>query len=183
MMPGSPTANLRSTEGCRGFGLPGTFSIKLLPQEQIMSHRMSWFVGALLMAVAGTFWAGQTAGEDNVKVASATGERVYELRTYYCLPGRLEALHKRFKDHTMKLFEKHGMKNEMYWTPTDPKQKDHVLIYVISHDSMEAAKKSWDAFRSDPVWIAARDASEKNGKIVEKVEFVYMTATEFSPKK
>ena len=149
-----------------------------------MSRRMSWSVGIVLVAaVAGAFWAGQTAGEEKVKEGTAKRERVYELRTYYCLPGRLEALHKRFKDHTMKLFEKHGMKNEMYWTPIDPKQKDHVLIYIVSHDSMEAAKKSWDAFRSDPVWIKARDASEKDGKIVEKVESVYMTATEFSPKK
>jgi NIPSNAP protein len=149
-----------------------------------MSRRMSWSVGIVLVAVvAGAFWAGQTAGEEKVKEGTAKGERVYELRTYYCLPGRLEALHKRFKDHTMKLFEKHGMKNEMYWTPTDPKLKDHVLIYIVSHDSMDAAKKSWDAFRSDPNWIKVRDASEKDGKIVEKVESVYMTATEFSPKK
>jgi hypothetical protein len=149
-----------------------------------MSRRVSWSVGIVLAAaVAGAFLAGQTAGEDKVKSGTAKGERVYELRTYYCLPGRLEALHKRFKDHTLKLFEKHGMKNEMYWTPTDPKLKDHVLIYIVSHDSMDAAKKSWDAFRSDPNWIKVRDASEKDGKIVEKVESVYMTATEFSPKK
>ena len=149
-----------------------------------MSRNGSWSVGFVIMAaVAGAFWAGQTAGEDKVKEGTAKGERVYELRTYYCLPGRLEALHKRFKDHTMNLFEKHGMKNEMYWTPTDPKLKDHVLIYIVSHDSMDAAKKSWDAFRSDPNWIKVRDASEKDGKIVEKVESVYMTATEFSPKK
>jgi len=149
-----------------------------------MSRRVSWSVGIVLVAaVAGAFLAGQTAGEDKVKAGTAKGERVYELRTYYCLPGRLEALHKRFKDHTLKLFEKHGMKNEMYWTPTDPKLKDHVLIYIVSHDSMDAAKKSWDAFRSDPNWIKVRDASEKDGKIVEKVESVYMTATEFSPKK
>jgi hypothetical protein len=122
--------------------------------------------------------AGTAAGEDKVK-----GARVYELRTYYCLPGRLEALHKRFADHTLKLFEKHGMKNEMYWTPTDEKLKGHVLIYVISHDSLEAAKKSWDGFRSDPDWIKVRDASEKDGKIVEKVESVYMTLTDFSPGK
>ena len=149
-----------------------------------MSRRMNWSVGIVLVAaVAGAFLAGQTAGEDKVKSGTAKGERVYELRTYYCLPGRLEALHKRFKDHTLKLFEKHGMKNEMYWTPTDPKLKDHVLIYIVSHDSMDAAKKSWDAFRTDPNWIKVRDASEKDGKIVEKVESVYMTATEFSPKK
>ncbi|MGI8978918.1 MAG: NIPSNAP family protein [Pirellulaceae bacterium] len=144
-----------------------------------MSRYVSWSVGIVVMAaVAGNFWAGQSAGEDKVK-----GERVYELRTYYCVPGRLEALHKRFSDHTLKLFEKHGMKNEMYWTPTDPMKKDLVLIYVVSHDGLEAAEKSWKAFRSDPDWIKARDASEKDGKIVEKVESVFMTATAFSPKK
>ena len=149
-----------------------------------MSRYVSWLVGIVLMAaVSGAIWAGTTAGEEQVKGNAAKGERVYELRTYYCVPGRLEALHKRFKDHTLKLFEKHGMKNEMYWTPTDPKQKDHVLIYVVSHDSLEAAKKSWDAFRADPDWIKAKDASEKDGKIVDNVVSVYMTATEFSPKK
>jgi len=71
----------------------------------------------------------------------------------------------------------------MYWTPTDPKLKDHVLIYVVSHESQEAADKSWKAFQADPDWIAARNASEKDGKIVERLEKVFMTATEFSPKK
>jgi hypothetical protein len=144
-----------------------------------MSRWMNWTSGVSVVAVmTGLFLAGQAAGEDKVK-----GERVYELRTYYAPPGKLEALHKRFKDHTLKLFEKHGMKNEMYWTPTDPKLKDHVLIYIVSHDSKEAADKSWAAFRADPDWIKARDASEKDGKLVEKVDVVFMTATEFSPKK
>src|SRR6476661_7555684 len=128
-----------------------------------MSRRMSWSVGIVLVAiVAGAFWAGQTAGEEKVKAGTAKGERVYELRTYYCLPGRLEALHKRFREHTVKLFEKHGMKNEAYWTPTD-ERKDRVLIYVISHDSAEAAKKSWDAFRADPEWKKVAAESEKDG--------------------
>lgn len=145
-----------------------------------MSRNWTLIIGAALCAAVTlvAFSAGRTAGEDKVK-----SQRVYELRTYYCVPGRLEALHKRFADHTLKLFEKHGMKNEMYWTPTDPKLKDHTLIYVVSHDSPEAAKKSWDGFRSDPEWIKARDASEKDGKIVDKVESVYMTLTDFSPVK
>ena len=107
---------------------------------------------------------------------------VFELRTYTTLEGRLPNLHARFKDHTMKLFEKHGMKNVMYWTPTDEKTANNTLIYVIWHASPEAAKKSWDGFRADPDWIKARDASEKDGKIVAKVESVYMKATEYSPK-
>ena len=148
-----------------------------------MSRIVNWTVSIVFMvAVVGVFSAGQTAGEEKVK-EGAKGERVYELRTYYSPPGKLEALHKRFKDHTLKLFEKHGMKNEMYWTPTDPKLKDHVLIYIVSHDSKEAADKSWAAFRADPDWIKAQRESEKDGKLVEKVDVVFMTATEFSPKK
>lgn len=107
---------------------------------------------------------------------------VYELRTYTTLEGRLPNLNARFKNHTMKLFEKHGMKNVMYWTPTDEKTANNTLIYVLWHASPEAAKKSWDGFRADPEWHKARDESEKDGKIVAKVESVYMKATDYSPK-
>jgi hypothetical protein len=107
-------------------------------------------------------------------------ERVYELRTYTTHPGRLPALHKRFREHTMRLFEKHGMKNETYYVPTDPKLAENTLIYIISHESEEAAKKSWDAFRNDPEWIKVRDASEVDGKIVLKVESVFMKKTDYS---
>lgn len=107
---------------------------------------------------------------------------VYELRTYTTLEGRLPNLHARFKNHTMKLFEKHGMKNVLYWTPTDEKTANNTLIYVLWHASPEAAKKSWDGFRNDPEWHKARDESEKDGKIVAKVEAVYMKATDYSPK-
>jgi len=109
--------------------------------------------------------------------------RLYELRTYTTLEGRLPALEKRFKDHTCKLFEKHGMKNGMYWIPTDPKLKDNTLIYVVSHDSQEGADKSWAAFQSDDEWKKVRDASEADGKIVAKVERVYMTLADWSPVK
>jgi hypothetical protein len=124
--------------------------------------------GLFIVGVA-SFTAGWTVGEDQVN------QRVYELRTYTTLPGRLPALHKRFADHTLALFEKHGMKNEMYWTPLDESLKDNTLIYIVSHDSKEAAEKSWKAFQADPEWHKARDASEADGKIVAKVERVYMT--------
>ncbi len=107
--------------------------------------------------------------------------RVYELRTYTVLPGRLPALHKRFAEHTMKLFEKHGMRNEMYWVPTDDTRKDNTLIYFLSHESQEAADRSWKAFAADPDWIKVRDASEADGKILAKPpERVYMRLTEYS---
>ena len=117
-----------------------------------------------------------------VSVGQEKKTRVYELRTYTVLPGRLPALHKRFAEHTMKLFEKQGMRNEMYWGPTDDARKDNTLIYVLSHESQDAADRSWKAFVADPEWIKARDASEADGKILAKApERVYMKLTDFSP--
>jgi len=135
-------------------------------------------VASLVVVGFAAFAAGLSVGQEK-----KVNTRLYELRTYTALPGRLPALHKRFAEHTLKLFEKHGMKNEMYWVPTDPAKKDNTLIYVVSHDSQEAADKSWKAFVADPDWLKARDASEADGKIVEKVERVYMTLTDYSPGK
>ena len=110
--------------------------------------------------------------------------RVYELRTYTTLPGRLPALNKRFADHTLKLFEKHGIKNEMYWTPLDDERKDNTLIYVVSHTSREAADANWKAFQADPDWQKARAESEADGKILAKApERVWMQATDYSPRR
>src|SRR6187431_2756944 len=95
--------------------------------------------------------------------------KVFEIRTYYTFPGRLEALHKRFREHTMKMFEKHGMTNVAYWTPQDSPGKDNTLIYVISHPSREAAKKNWADFSADPEWQKIAADSQQDGKIVEKV--------------
>jgi hypothetical protein len=109
--------------------------------------------------------------------------RVFEMRTYHTLPGRLDALHKRFREHTMKIFEKHGMTNVAYWTFEDSPAKETTLIYVISHASREQAKKNWDDFRNDPEWKAVAAASEADGKIVEKVDSVFLDATDYSPMK
>jgi hypothetical protein len=107
--------------------------------------------------------------------------RVFEIRTYHCFPGRLEALHKRFREHTTKIFEKHGMTNVAYWTFEDSPDKESTLIYVISHASREQAKKNWEEFRNDPEWKAVAAASEADGKIVEKVDSVFVDATDYSP--
>jgi hypothetical protein len=115
--------------------------------------------------------------------AAATGPRVFEIRTYTTLPNRLEALQTRFRDHTTKLFEKHGMTNVGYWTPADEPRSTNTLIYILSHSSRDAAKKSWDAFINDPEWHKARDASEQDGPIVDKVESMYLNATDYSPLK
>lgn len=106
--------------------------------------------------------------------------RVFELRTYYCHPGRLEALNKRFRDHTNKLFVKHGMQLVGYWIPID---KPDILTYVLAYPSRAAAAKSWADFRADPDWNAARTASEADGPIVVKVDSVYMSPTDYSPVK
>lgn len=140
------------------------------------TSRIFFVAAGCVLASTLAYVAGTSAGQEK-----KVNPRLYELRTYTTLPGRLDALNARFRDHTLKLFEKHGMQNEMYWIPTDPELGKNTLIYVVSHDSEEAAKKSWDAFRADPEWIKARDASEKDGKIVAKVVSVYMTLTDYSP--
>jgi hypothetical protein len=106
--------------------------------------------------------------------------RLFELRTYTCLPGRLPNLTTRFKDHTLKLFEKHGMENIVYFNSIEKDGEQPKLVYLLAHKNQDEATKSWAAFRTDPVWVAARDASEKDGKIVEKVESVYLTPLSFS---
>jgi hypothetical protein len=130
---------------------------------------------ATLMAAAGGWWM-------NERVEAAP-QRVFELRTYYANEGKLEDLKARFRNHTLKLFEKHGMKNIGYWVPQDAPASKNTLIYVISHASRAQAQKNWDAFRADPDWTKVRDASEVNGKLVSKVDSVYMDATDFSPMK
>jgi len=109
--------------------------------------------------------------------------RVFEIRTYHTLPGRLDALHKRFREHTLKIFEKHGMTNVAYWTFEDSPAKDNTLIYVISHASREQAKKNWAEFSADPEWQKVSEESQRDGKIVEKVESVFVDATDYSPLK
>src|SRR5947207_4535214 len=105
--------------------------------------------------------------------------RCYELRTYYAAPGKLEELHARFRDHTCKLFEKHGMVNVGYWVPLD--NPENKLIYVLAYPSREAREKSWKEFMADPDWQAAHKASEVNGKLVNKVESSFLSATDYSP--
>lgn len=110
----------------------------------------------------------------------AASGRVFEMRKYYALPGRLDALHARFRDHTMALFEKHGMENIGYWVPTEGAEAGKVLVYLLAHPSIEAKEAAWKGFVNDPEWNKARDASEKDGKIVEKVESTILKPTDYS---
>jgi NIPSNAP len=138
--------------------------------------RHSWlFLAVGLVLGAGLQWV--RAGD------AAQPARVFEIRTYHTFPGRLDALHKRFREHTLKMFEKFGMTSVAYWTPQDSPEKDNTLIYVISHANREAAKKGWAEFSADPEWKQVAADSEKDGKIVERVESVFVDATDYSPLK
>jgi hypothetical protein len=105
----------------------------------------------------------------------------YEMRIYYAAEGKLEALHARFRNHTIALFEKHGMTNHQYWVPED--NAEGKLVYILSYPDREAREASWKAFLADPEWQAAKAASETEGKLVAKVESVFLKTTDYSPVK
>lgn len=106
--------------------------------------------------------------------------KFYELRIYHAFPGKLEDLHKRFREHTVKLFEKHGMEVVGFWGPTDKEHGSETkLHYILAYPSREARAASWKAFQADPDWVKARTASEVNGKLVEKVEQVYLGEVDY----
>ena len=114
----------------------------------------------------------------------AKGSRCFELRTYYATPGKLEELHARFRNHTLKLFKKHGMEVVGFWGPTDKeKGSENTLVYILAFPSRAAREKAWVDFRSDPEWQAVAKESEKNGKLTEKIDSVVMMATDYSPLK
>jgi len=130
-----------------------------------------------------TFLALALCGLFSTMIYAADDARVYELRIYTCNEGKLDALLSRFRDHTCKLFEKHGMKNIGYWVPVDEENGSKTtLIYVLEHKSREAAKASFKAFGADPEWKVAAKASEEGGKILDKApESIFMTPTDYSP--
>jgi hypothetical protein len=107
--------------------------------------------------------------------------RVFEIRTYTTHPGRLDALHARFRQHTIGIFERHGMTSIGYWTPTDSAGRDNTLIYIIAHASRAQADSNWAAFNADPEWQKVRADSEKDGPIIDRIERVYVAATDYSP--
>jgi hypothetical protein len=133
-----------------------------------ISHLISFVGGASLMLLI----AGVTRSE------AQAPNHVYELRVYHANPGKLDALHKRFRDHTITIFNKHDMKSVGYWVPQD--NKDNLLIYVLEHPSREAATKDWAAFNADPEWVKVKAESEKDGKLVDHVDDTYMNPTDYS---
>ena len=121
-----------------------------------------------------------TAHLMGTKTVQAQSSRVFELRVYHTLPGRLPALESRFRDHTIQIFNRHQMTSIGYWIPQDAPQKENTLIYILAHQSRESAKKNWAEFGADPEWQKVAKASEADGKIVEKVDSTFMNPTDFS---
>jgi hypothetical protein len=139
-------------------------------------RRWSCCVAAALV-VAALVLVNRPSAEGGKKVDT----RVFEMRTYYANPGKMQALHERFRKHTNKLFEKHGMTLIGFWSPIDEKEAEVKMVYILAYPSKEAAAKSWKAFGSDPDWKKAKAASEVDGVLVAKVESVYLNPTDYSP--
>jgi hypothetical protein len=132
---------------------------------------------------AGSWNASSTAHAQAQSAGPSTSPgtgKVFELRTYTAPDGKLPNLQARFRDHTIRIFNKHGMKSVGYWVPQDAPAKDNTLIYIISHDSREAAKKNWANFQADPEWKKVSAESQVDGRIVSNVVSVFMDATDYS---
>ena len=140
---------------------------------------------ALVLTLA-VFVAGMAVGALVIQprtVEAQAGARVFELRTYTAPEGKLGELQARFRNHTMRLFQKHGITNVGYWVPQDAPLSQNTLVYVISHPNREAAKKNWATFQADPEWQKVAADSQVNGRILSGVVSVFMDATDFSPMK
>lgn len=129
----------------------------------------------VVLALLVGYWGGRT------KAVHAGGPRTFELRAYHTAPGKYADLVKRFHDHTMALFEKHGMTNVAYWNATEDPQRGNVFYYMLAYPSREAREKMWKDFSDDPEWHKVKDASEVDGKLVDKVDAIFLEPTDFSP--
>ena len=123
--------------------------------------------------LASTFLSASQAAEKD--------DRFFEMRTYITHEGKLDDLHKRFRDHTNRIFQKHGMQLVGYWTPTDGDEAENTLVYILAYESRDARDKAWAAFKADPDWQAAFKASREDGPIVKKVISKFLTPTDYSP--
>jgi hypothetical protein len=134
---------------------------------------------ALVSFAAGSLMTVRLAHVNQVR---ADGNRVFELRVYHAVPGKVPALASRFRDTASKLLAKHDLKAVGYWLPEDAPASDNTFIYILAHPSREEAKKNWDALRADPAFQEMAK-SEQTEKLVESVDSTYMQPTDFSPMK
>src|SRR5262245_52210035 len=138
---------------------------------------------AVLLCLLSVLAIGTLRAEPAPGAPAGTG-RVFELRTYTASPGKLDALNVRFRDHTIALFKKHGMEVIGFWEPVDKEAgAGEKLVYILAHQSREAAEASWKAFRADPEWVKVKADSEKDGALTTKIESVFLAGTDYSPMK
>ena len=129
------------------------------------------------MVVFGAFWIGRLSAANEIEK-----NRLFELRTYTAVDGKLDALQARFRDHTCKLFEKHGMTNIGYWVPADGEKSKNTLIYILAFPDKDARNKAFKEFGADPEWQKAQKESEANGKLLVKPpDSMFLTPTDYSP--
>ena len=178
----------RLLESLTTSGVPSSGSTQILRHS--CSRRLCPPLEPLAMtgriAVLALLLAACTTARDPASSARATSQRttatrIFEIRTYTAPEGKLDALHARFRDHTVRIFERHGMTSIGYWTPTDSVLSKNTIIYILAYPSREAARESWAAFGRDPEWQKVRAESEANGRIVERVQSVFVTPTDYSP--
>jgi hypothetical protein len=143
------------------------------------------FAGLLIPCALASAQSPAQAPPAPYSASFAKATRTFELRTYCAHPGKLDALNARFREHTNALFQKHGMTLVAYWMPVTPPAEGSggTLIYVLAYPSVEAREAAWKAFGADPEWARVREASERDGKLVAKVDSVIMQATDYSPMK
>lgn len=139
----------------------------------------------LCLLLVGAFAAGSllTAHFMKVQQVRAASNRVYELRLYHTLPNRLDPLVTRFRNGEVKVFEKNNMNFIGGWVPQDAPKHENLFIYMLAHESREAAKKNWAAFGADPDWKTIQRTSEADGKIIDRIESTFMDPSDFSPLK
>jgi len=135
----------------------------------------------LLLGLIGTSVAMTVLNDDTAAAADAKANRVFEMRTYITHDGRLDALNARFRNHTNKLFAKHGIDLVGYWVPVKEPESKNTLVYILGYPSLEARDASWKAFLADADWKIAKAESEKDGPIVKQVIAQYLNPTDYSP--
>jgi len=135
-------------------------------------------VTALLSFAAGSLVLSSLVCAQGARAAS---DRVFELRVYHALPGRLPRLQSNFREHNVRFLKKHGITSIGYWTPQDPPGSENTLIFLVAHDSREAAARNWKELREDPEWQKLTNASRADGEIVEKIDSTFLVPTDYSP--
>ena len=142
----------------------------------------TFFRISIAAALLATGYAAGRIAPEPVAQAAAQDKRVFEMRTYVANEGMLPALETRFRDHTIKFFNKYSMTSIGYWKPMDGPGAQTTLIYILAHPSREAAKANWGLFQQDKEWQKVRTDSEADGRILVKApESVFLQAADYSP--